>query len=244
MFENYPKKRTELPQKYKDIYEEHYKKNRIGETKASSLSQKMESWLHKKVSADLTDYPQKTLEIGAGTLNHLKYEKISTYDIVEPFHELFSNSPDLKLINTVYNSIYEIKNSEQYNRIISIATFEHITDLPLVVAKSCLLMKKDGCLRVAIPNEGSLIWKLAYELTTGIEFKIMYNLKYSTLMNYEHVNTAREIEDILNYFFGSVKQSHFGLNKQLSFYRFFECTKPEITKAVNYIESQKIKFND
>ena len=32
----------------------------------------------------------KILEIGAGTLNHLKYEKnFSEYDIVEPFKNLF-----------------------------------------------------------------------------------------------------------------------------------------------------------
>lgn len=239
MFENFPKKRAELPDKYKLIYAEHYKKNRNGGSKAASLSQKMESWMHKKISSDLSKTYLKTLEIGAGTLNHLKYENTLIYDIVEPFHELYANSADLKRVRNTYNSISEINDTEKYDRIISTATFEHLTELPFIVAKSCLLLNNNGCLRVAIPNEGTCLWKLAYELTTGIEFYFMYRLKYNILMHYEHVNTAQEIESVLYYFFGEVTQSSFGLSKHVAFYRFFECKQPDITKALNYIKTQE-----
>ena len=78
MFENYPKVRTELPPGFQKIYAEHYKKNREGETSASSVAQKMEGWMHRKIAEDVKGISDKvTLEIGAGTLNQLNYEETS-----------------------------------------------------------------------------------------------------------------------------------------------------------------------
>ena len=159
----FPKTRTKLPIDYEKIYAEHYKKNREGETSASSLAQKMEAWLHKKVAFDvLNDHTKSTLEIGAGTLNQLKYEQTEPYDIIEPFSELYQNSQYLNKINHIYSDIDEISKSIKYSRITSIATFEHILDLPKVVAKTCLLLNNKGVLRVAIPNEGTFLWKLGW----------------------------------------------------------------------------------
>ena len=43
------------------------------------------------------------LELGAGNLNHLKYERdFHIYDIVEPFRELYKDSPELKKIRYKY----------------------------------------------------------------------------------------------------------------------------------------------
>ena len=82
MFDNYPKERVELPKEYQKIYSEHYKKNREGKTSATYLSQKMETWMHKKVAKDIKGiYNKSTLEIGAGTLNQLGYEKTSPYNV-------------------------------------------------------------------------------------------------------------------------------------------------------------------
>jgi hypothetical protein len=137
MFENYPKLRIELPVAFKNIYVEHYKKNREGQTSASSLSQKMEGWLHRKVAKDVIGNPNKsTLEIGAGTLNQLHYEQTAPYDIIEPFSELYVNSPLKSRVNRIFKDIDEIGEGERYDRITSIATFEHITDLPKVVVIS------------------------------------------------------------------------------------------------------------
>ena len=63
----------------------------------------------------------KTLEIGAGTLNQLKYEQSSHYDIVEPFSELYK----ISIYHTnknIYNDIDEIDISQKYDRITSVAT--------------------------------------------------------------------------------------------------------------------------
>ena len=238
MFENYPKRRIELPEEYRLIYKEHYKNNREQGTPASGLAQKMEAWLHKKVASDVKENDdKKTLEIGAGTLNQLKYEQTKYYDIVEPFKELYSNSPLLSRINKVFNDINEIEFTEKYDRIISVATFEHITDLPKVVAKSCLLLNSKSTLRTAIPNEGTFLWKLGWQLTTGIEFKFKYGLNYELLMKYEHVNNADEIEQVLNYFFRKNNCSCFGINKKIAFYRFYESSEPRVDLAKEYLNA-------
>lgn len=242
MFENYPKERIELPLEFQKIYTEHYKKNREGETSASSLAQKMEAWLHRKVAKDVKDINNKsTLEIGAGTLNQLIYEDTKPYDIIEPFSELYINSKFKNRINKVYKDIDEISDLNKYDRITSVATFEHITDLPKVVAKTCIHLNEDGTLRASIPNEGTFLWKLGYKLTTGIEFKFKYGLDYSILMNYEHVNTAKEIEQVLNYFYGKVKCSCFGINRRIAFYRFYECSEPRVEIAEEYLDTLTVK---
>lgn len=123
MFNNYPKIRKELPDAYSEIYVNQYKENREGESTASGMAQKMESWLHKKIASDVgIGTEKKTLEIGAGTLNQLDYEKTRHYDIIEPFSELFKDSPKLGRINKVYKDISEIALTQKYDRITSIAT--------------------------------------------------------------------------------------------------------------------------
>lgn len=237
MFEKFPKVRKPLPKAYQEIYESHYLKNREGETAATSVSQKMESWLHKKVAADLKGSAQKsTLEIGAGTLNQLRYEETQPYDIIEPFKALYEESPLLERVRNTYDDIKEIPLEQKYDRITSVATFEHIEDLPDVVAKSCLHLNKGGSLRVAIPNEGTIMWTLGWKLTTGLEYKMKYGLDYSVLMNYEHVNTANEIEEVLKYFYKTVKLKVFGLSRGLAFYRFYECKNPYLEKVNEYLK--------
>ena len=223
LIKTYPRKRKELPEEYKKIYVQHYEENRKGKTKVSYLSGKMERWLHKKV-AKSSGKNKKTLEIGAGTLNQLDFERTKVCDVIEPFHKLFEHSPNLKYVRNVYNDIAEVKH-ETYDRITSVACFEHIENLPQVVQMTTKLLKPDGKLCISIPNEGRFLWKFSYTMTTGREFKKRFHLDYETLMRYEHINTADEIGQILKYYFKDVKMSLCGISKTFSFYRYYECSK-------------------
>lgn len=166
-----------------------------------------------------------TLEIGAGTLNHLRYESHhAAYDIVEPARYQFEKSPYLSRVRNVYDDIKEIPPDTRYDRIISIATFEHLCNLPEVVAQSGLLLKPGGRLCAAIPAEGGPLWKLGWKLTTGWEFKRRYGLDYEVMMRAEHVNTWKEVADVLNYFFRRVEVSYLGLSQALSFYQVYICS--------------------
>lgn len=235
----FPKKRKELPTAYKEIYTEHYLINREGKSAATSYSKKLENWLHKMIAKDVIDMEiqKTTLEIGAGTLNQLVFEPgHCSYDIVEPFSELYEKSPRLMSVRNIYSDISEIKDVA-YDRITSVAVFEHIVDLPSVVAHAALLLNDGGCLRSAIPSEGTPLWKLGTKIT-GYEFKKKYNLDYEVLMDYEHVNTAKEIEDVLNYFFEQTEKNNFGISKYLSLYQFYEHKYPKVDLAKEYLSSR------
>ena len=239
MFSQFPKIRPPLPDEIARIYKRYYKKNRTGRTPASFVSQWAESWLHKQVAADVrTDHSRKTtLEIGAGTLNQLQFEPaIGPYDIVEPFHELHAEANARNRIRSIYQDITDVPTSQLYDRITSIATFEHICNLPEVIAKTGLLLVEGGCLRVSIPSEGTPVWRVAWELTTGIEFRIRYRLDFGALRRHEHVNNAREIETLLNYFFVDIQTKILGITRGISLYRFYACKSPDRERCQHYLD--------
>ncbi|MFH0976569.1 MAG: class I SAM-dependent methyltransferase [Spirochaetota bacterium] len=241
MFNNFPKMRPSLPKKIEDIYLEHYIANREGRTAASFVAKKMESWLHRQVASDVENLQNTslaTLEIGAGTLNQLLYEPINNkYDIVEPFSDLYNKSSLLENIRNIYCDISEIPKDNRYNRITSVAVLEHVCNLPEVIARSCLLLSENGVFRSSIPSEGTFLWGLCWKLSSGLEFKLKFGLDYSMLMKHEHINTAKEIDDGLNYFFEKVKCKVFGLSKSISIYRYYECRIPNIKRCEEYLKT-------
>src|SRR5262249_17615936 len=124
-----------------------------------------------------------------------------------------------------------------YDRIVSIATFEHLCELPAIVAQCGLLLGPTGELRVAVPSEGTVLWALGWKLTTGIEFRLRHGLNYGVLMRHEHVNTADEIASVLRVFFRSVRRSVFGIVPALSLYQFFQCQEPNRPNCADYLSS-------
>ena len=244
LLNGYPKSRIPLPDEIQAIYALHYHKNRGGQTVATSIGQKMERWLHKKVATDVIFSPNlknqaeiTTLEIGAGSLNQLPYEPVvGPYDIIEPFSELFQNNADLARIRSIFEDINDLPRENKYDRITSIAALEHIINLPYLIAKCCSHMNHGGAFLAAIPNEGTFLWTLGWKLTTAIEFRLKYGQDYGLLMAHEHVNTAKEIREILQYFFTSVKIKSFGLNQKIAFYLFFDCRGPNLERANNFLK--------
>jgi SAM-dependent methyltransferase len=235
-FSGFPKTRPTLPPEYQKIYLQHIQENRHGQSPASSLSTALEGWMHRRIAREARE-DLVTLEIGAGTLNHLRYEsRHAAYDIVEPARYQFEKSPYLSRVRNVYDDVKEIPPDTRYDRIISIATFEHICNLPEVVAQSGLLLKPGGRLCAAIPAEGGPLWKLGWKLTTGWEFKRRYGLDYEVMMRAEHVNTWKEVADVLNYFFQHVEVSYLGLSRALSFYQVYICSGFGHKKAQNLVE--------
>lgn len=233
----FPKTRPPLSPELQAIYARQYKENREGESAAASLSQRLEAWMHRQVAADVAaGAVRATLELGAGTLNQLRYEKFTApYDIVEPFAELFADSPERGRVRHAYTDIAETAADAHYHRITSIAALEHICDLPLVLARSAQLLTADGVFRAAIPAEGGFLWRLGWSLTTGLEFRLRHGLDYGELMRHEHVNTAAEIEALVKALFAEVEIRSFGLGRQLSLYRFIAARRPRMEVAADWV---------
>jgi hypothetical protein len=233
----FPKTRPPLPPKLEAIYTRQYIENRGGETRAASLSQRMETWLHRQVAADVKDARAAgaTLELGAGTLNQLAYEPAGgAYDIVEPFEELYRGSPLIGGVRDTYSDMADVPDGRSYQRITSVASLEHICDLPLVLARAARLLAPEGALRAAIPSEGGFLWTLGWMATTGLEFRLRHGLDYGDLMKHEHVNDAREIETLVEALFEEVEIKSFGLGRQLSLYRFLAARKPRLDVAAQW----------
>jgi hypothetical protein len=234
----FPKARPPLPQAFQDIYTKLYVENRAGETTTTSMSQRLEHWLHRQVAADTgRGAPGATLEIGAGTLNQLPFEPANpAYDVVEPFGVLFEGSPQLPQVRTVFADIADVPATNRYARITNIASLEHICDLPVVLARAALLLDDGGTLRSAIPSEGGFLWKLGWSMTTGIEFRLRHGLDYGIMMAHEHVNDAREIETLIAALFEEVEIRSFGVGRQLSLYRFVAARQPRVAVARAWLE--------
>lgn len=224
LLQKFPKSQPPLPEAIKKIFEKEYKDNRDGKGIASKISSMLESWMHVQV-AQKQAKNLRVLELGAGTLNHLKHEEsaLKTYDIVEPYKFLFEKSPLLNRVNSVYNSVHDISTDIKYDRIISIAVLEHVLDLPDLLRKSVQALEKNGVFQAGIPSEGGFLWKLAWRLSTGLSFRLRTGLDYGEIMRHEHVNNADEIITLVKHFFRDVKIKRFPLPlKHLSLYTYIE----------------------
>lgn len=233
----FPKTRPVLPEAYARIYDSQYLANRSGATAAASLGQQLESWMHRQVAADArARNPGATLELGAGTLNQTPYEPLSApYDVVEPYAALYADSPNRARIRDIYADIADVPADRRYARITSVAALEHICDLPLVLARAAQLLAPEGELRVAIPSEGGLVWRLGWTMTTGLEFRAKHGLDYGVLMAHEHVNDAAEIEALIGALFETTKVRALGLGIQASVYRFIAARAPRLDVAADWI---------
>ena len=236
LLKKFPKKRPPLPQKLKKIFNKFYLKNR-----QSFLSQLSEKWLH--LSIKERNLKKKTLELGAGTLNHLKYENLNkVYDIIEPKKFLYKYSNNKKYINNKFSNLNKTKNL-YYDRIISCAVLEHITDLPDYLYVSSFKLKKSGYQQHSIPCEGYPMWDIFWFLFSGILFKLKFGYSFKYIQKHEHVNNFDEIKSLISFFYKKVevKFSYPFYNKYLSFYANIKFSNPNKKNILMYKKTKKLR---
>ena len=234
-FPDYPRTRPPLTEAHAKVYAEQYRINRDGETLADGAAQKLEQWMHKRV-ARVSGGP--VLELGAGTLNHLKFEDGGEpYDVVEPFTALYEGRPQSKRVRAFYHGVQDVPQANRYRRIISVAVLEHLPDLPADVARCALLLDEEGVFQAGVPSEGGFLWWAGWRFSTGLAYYLRTGLDYGVVMRHEHLNTAREIMKVVRYFFGDVKIARFPTPfHQFSFYAYLEARRPRHERAQQYLE--------
>ncbi len=223
----YPRRRRELPPKLAAIYHDTYVSSREGRGALYRITQSLEAWMHRRVAA--TSAPgQAVLELGAGTLNHLRWEHpTDAYDVVEPYTALYEGRPETKRIRAFYNDIEAVPAANRYDRIISIATLEHVLDLPRLVATAAARLAPGGIFAAGIPSEGGALWGLAWRMSVGLSFRIRTGLNYGDLMRHEHVSQASEIVPVVSRYFRRVRIRRFPLPLlHGSLYTYLECREP------------------
>lgn len=186
--------------------------------------------MHRRVAARVSG---SILELGAGNLNHVPYHPgAGVYDVVEPFRELWQDSPYRGRLRRIYSDLSQVPRTERYDCILSIAVLEHLTELPFILGSTALLLSANGSFRAGFPSEGEMLWGLAWRFTTGVEYRLRRGLDYGAIMRHEHVNTAREILGLLNYLYQSVDVSRFPLPiAHLSFYSAVIARRPRLDRC-------------
>ena len=227
ILQKFPKQRPALPEAYQKLYEQEYLINREGKGFMEKLGKYLEEWMHKKVAVGGA---APVLEVGGGTLNHIQYEDESAlahYDVVEPFTRLYEEAEAMSSVNTMYEWLQDIPETQKYKRIISIAVLEHMESLPEEVARCGLLLDDDGELRIAIPSEGGLLWYMAWRFGTGWAFWLRNKLDYGVLMRHEHVNNAAEISEVIHLLYEDVSVKRWPISwLHGSLYTYIEAKRP------------------
>lgn len=240
ILKKYPKQRIDLNDKIKKIYKIYYLYSRSDKGIVKKTFKKFTSWMHYNVASG--GYAKRILELGSGNLNHVEYEKYDKYDAVEPSLFLYNASKKKHLIRKHYNDITEI-GEEKYDKIVSIATLEHLVNLSYDIAKLTSLLDKKGSFQHGIPTEGSILWYLSSRYISGLNFYLRHKLNFDNLLKYEHVNTAYEIEEVIKYFFQETKIKRFPFNiRQLSIFTYIEAKKPNTELAINFLKNYKHKY--
>jgi SAM-dependent methyltransferase len=236
LLKSYPRLRPPLSDEWLSHYDQVYKSSRKGETLIYRITQFLESWMHYQVQSSSPGL--RLLEIGSGTLNHLAYEKeAAVYDVVEPFEDLYQNLPEIEQVNTFYDDICEIQREKYYNQIISIASLEHILDLPKVLARAGLLLAPGGQFNAGIPSEGGFLWGFSWRVSVGVACRLKFGLSYADLMRHEHVSNADEIIMLLKYFFRNCEVSRFPTPfHHLSLYSCIKATDPDIDRCTVFAD--------
>ncbi len=156
LLKSYPRRRPPLSPAHQKVYAEQYRLNREGAGAIENVAQRLERWMHRRV-ASMQGGP--VLELGAGTLNHRRYEDPSiAYDVVEPFRELYAGKPEAQSVRAFYDSVADIPADRRYARVISIAVLEHMENLPADIANAALLLDERGVFQAGIPSEGGFLW--------------------------------------------------------------------------------------
>ncbi|HMD57224.1 MAG TPA: class I SAM-dependent methyltransferase [Solirubrobacteraceae bacterium] len=142
--------------------------------------------------------PGRTLDIGAGLGEHLRYEDLFTQD----YHAVELREDMAKAIRRDYPSVVTVVADCQqrlpyedgtFDRALAIHVLEHLPDLPAALSEIRRLLKPSGVFSVVIPCEGGLGYALGRRVTTQRAFERRYKTSYKWHIESDHVNKAREI---------------------------------------------------
>jgi hypothetical protein len=238
LISSYPRVRVPLTPAHEAVYVREYRFNRKGEQGLPRIVRSLEAWMHRAITSESAS--NSVLEIGAGTLNHLPYEhSASTYEIVEPFRALWEDSPYRGRVTGYYDDISEIPEDRMYDRVLSVAVLEHLTELPYMLARSAMLLRPGGHFQAGFPSVGEFLWEAAWRLTTGVAYRLRTGLSYAVLMRNEHVNRAAEIIAVAQYLFEDVAVRRFPTRlRSLSFYTAINACRPRLTRCAAIVGAQ------
>lgn len=168
----------------------------------------------------------RTLEIGAGNGEHLKYERLNE----QQRENYFAIDIRENMISELHNQFPEIRavvgdcqmrmnfDDGYFDRILAIHVLEHLPDLPAAVREMHRLCdKKRGVLSIVIPCEGSLAYSFARKISAQRIFEARYKQSYRWFIEREHINFPHEIFEELSPYFSMASSIYFPLPVKMKF---------------------------
>jgi len=168
----------------------------------------------------------RTLEIGAGTGEHLNYEKLTDAQKLN-YYALDIRKNIIDHLKIKHPEIQALLGDCQKNldfsdgffdRILAIHVLEHLPDLRAAIKEIYrLINKKDGVFSVVIPCEGSFAYSLARKVSAQRIFESRYKQSYNWFIEREHINLPSEIFEELDSKFTIINSSFFPLRMKSLF---------------------------
>ena len=160
-----------------------------------------------------------TLEIGAGSGEHLLYENLSPEqqkgyyaldfrdNLCRQIHERF---PNIHVIAADCQRQLPFPDNS-FDRVRAIHVLEHLPDLPAAIREAHRVCRPTGTLIVLIPCEGGLAYGIARRISAQPLFEKRYKQSYRWWVEREHINLPHEIIEELHPYFTIEHRSFFPL---------------------------------
>lgn len=181
---------------------------------------------HRYVAKNVPKGYSRTLEIGAGVGEHLKYESLTTeqesnYVAVDirgnMVAQIKKNFPNINAIVGDCQQRLDFPDG-YFDRLLAIHVLEHLPNLPATVRELYRLCDKNrGVLSIVIPCEGSMAYSLARRISAQRIFEKRYKQPYRWLIEREHINRPNEILEELSPYFSIKHSSFFPIPVKLKF---------------------------
>jgi ubiquinone/menaquinone biosynthesis C-methylase UbiE len=167
-----------------------------------------------------------TLEIGAGTGEHLEFEELSAeqranyvaVDIRENMvGEIRKRFPGIHAIVGDCQQRLDFDDGH-FDRIVAIHVLEHLPNLPAAVREMHRVCSKErGVVSLVIPCEGSWAYTLARRISAQRIFEKRYHQPYDWFIRREHLNRPFEIFGEMAPYFERIHQTYFPIPLDFEF---------------------------
>lgn len=148
--------------------------------------------------AVVSDPRGRTLEIGAGLGEHLRYEDLEQQDYyaVDLREELVAAIRERYpgVTASVADCQERLPFSEGFfDRVLAVHVLEHLPDLPRALDEIRRVLAVEGRLFAVIPCERGLVYSIARRVSAQRLFEKEFGMDYEWLIRTEHVNVPWEI---------------------------------------------------
>jgi Methyltransferase domain len=163
-------------------------------------------WVTSHAPADF----RRTLEIGAGLGEHLRYERLTAeqeagYVSVERRPKMAAEiEKSFPVGQTICGDCQKPLPfpDGHFDRILAIHVLEHLPDLPATIREMHRLCDKQrGIFQVVIPCEGGALYSLCRRISAQRIFEKRYGQPYGWWIGREHINLPYEIDEELRPYF-------------------------------------------